>query len=261
MTSESTEPNALPASPSSAPAASGSPDARSLSSLWMVVSASVPASSVLEGGGVDEVVPVGRQLVDELDDLVPQRAGRDEHDRERGDEQAREHHHRGRTRASSRVARGPRRRGRGRARARRRRRSTAACRPRARRARRAGRRRAASSACARARPPRPVWANGPPCGCAIRGSGADPSSRDQIGWRRTAPGATSVTPGDGTRPAHYDLMKCVFLTSDSTRALLLGLSNAPFGVMPFLPRMCPWINANADACRASIVRIESAAST
>ncbi len=41
----------------------------------------------------------------------------------------------------------------------------------------------------------------------------------------------------------------------------LGLVKGAVRVMPEEPRMCPWISANADAWRASIVRIEIAALT
>ena len=94
VTSESSEPNTPPAIPSSALAASGSPAASSLSALADRVVRAARRDQLLEAGLGRELVPVARERVDELDDLVPHRPGGDQHEHEHRDEQRREHRER-----------------------------------------------------------------------------------------------------------------------------------------------------------------------
>ena len=87
VTIESTEPNTPAAMPRSAEAASGSPAARSFSGLPDLVVDVRRRHDVLEGRLAGELIPVGGQLVHELDDLLPHRARGDQDDREHDDEQ------------------------------------------------------------------------------------------------------------------------------------------------------------------------------
>ena len=87
VTSERIEPNAPPAMPRIVVAASGSPAARSFSALRIVSSTPAGRDELLEAVGLGELVPVGGQLVDEVGDLVPQRAGGDHDD---GDDREKE---------------------------------------------------------------------------------------------------------------------------------------------------------------------------
>ena len=91
VTSERTEPNTPPAMPSRALAASGRPAASSLSALRTV--SSIPAVETMSWKTALLVSSSQNSgsIVDELRDLVPQRAGGDDHDREDRDEQRREH--------------------------------------------------------------------------------------------------------------------------------------------------------------------------
>ena len=139
VTIDSSEPNTPPAMPSSVLAASGQPGGQVLERVADLVVGARRADEVVEPVGLLQVVPVARKLLDEVDDLVPDRPGR-EHDRQpRPRRTARRTRRAPPGRAPSRGARARRRPDRARARSPPPRRSRAACRSTARRAPRARR--------------------------------------------------------------------------------------------------------------------------